>query len=252
MTSLALMAWPTVEAYLKQRDDVLIPVGSIEQHGPNGLIGTDTLVAKAIARGVGLACGACVGPSIPVGMAQHHLDFAGSVTLRPSTLMAVVEDIVLSLARSGFRSFNFINGHGGNNATLEAAFAQLYARSSLEGVGGGIRCRLSNYFDLPEIRTLSRSLYGDAGGTHATVAEIAITMHLYPNNVRPMIFDPEIAPSGYTFQDAASYRKVYPDGRIGSNPALAKIDDGARFLELAINGLTDVHTDFVQAARIEK
>lgn len=53
VTSLALMNWPTVAAYLKKRTDIILPIGSIEQHGPNGLIGTDALVAEALARGSG-------------------------------------------------------------------------------------------------------------------------------------------------------------------------------------------------------
>jgi hypothetical protein len=60
-------------------------------------------------------------------MPQHHLGFPGSATLRPSTLMLVVRDVVQSLAVHGFRRFFFVNGHGGNVATVTAAFDELYA-----------------------------------------------------------------------------------------------------------------------------
>src|SRR5215470_14809255 len=94
-------------------------------------IGPDAICAEVIARGVGEAAGALVAPTIAIGMAQHHLGFAGSITLRPRTLIAVLQDIVESLVKHGFERFYFINGHGGNIATMAAAFSEIYAARSL-------------------------------------------------------------------------------------------------------------------------
>ncbi|MCZ0904881.1 creatininase family protein, partial [Microcoleus sp. HI-ES] len=66
---LHLSTWPEVEAYLESSRGIIIPIGSTEQHGPTGLIGPDAIAANAIARGVGEAANALIGPTINVGMA---------------------------------------------------------------------------------------------------------------------------------------------------------------------------------------
>ena len=85
---LHLSTWAEVESYLKASKGIIMPIGSTEQHGPNGLVGTDAICAEVIAKGVGDATGALVGPTIPVGMAVHHMDFPGSMTLKPSWSIA--------------------------------------------------------------------------------------------------------------------------------------------------------------------
>src|SRR3569833_197676 len=102
---LHLSTWTEVEAYLEQSQCIIMPIGSTEQHGPTGLIGTDAICAEAIARGVGEATGALVGPTIKVGMALHHLDFPGTISLKPTTVIQVIQDYITSLVRTGFTKF---------------------------------------------------------------------------------------------------------------------------------------------------
>src|SRR5271170_992611 len=157
---LHLQTWPEVEAYLETSRGIILPIGSTEQHGPIGLIGTDAICAEIIARGVGESAGALVGPTIGVGMAQHHMAFPGSVTLRPSTLIAVLRDIVESLTVHGFERFYFINGHGGNIATVAAAFSEIYAARSMASAGTGvpIKCQLRNWWNAEGVGQLAKEL----------------------------------------------------------------------------------------------
>ncbi len=243
---LHLKTWTDVEAYLQKSPGIIIPIGSTEQHGPNGLIGTDAICAEVVAKRVGELAGALVAPTISVGMAQHHLAFAGSMTLRPSTLISVVRDNVISLARHGFRRFYFVNGHGGNIATVTAAFSEIYAETSMERSGNqpSLKCRLKNWWEAPAVKSLSRELYGTSEGSHATPSEVSLTWHAYPEAARPMTMDPPIAPNG-DFADAEDYRRTFPDGRIGSNPGLATAEAGARFLAVSAEFLAKDYNDWV-------
>ena len=240
---LDLMSWPEVEDYLSRSTTAIVPIGSTEQHGPNGLIGTDALTSDAIAQAVGDRTETVVTPVISIGMAQHHMAFPGSITLRPSTLIAYVCDYVNSLSQHGFSRFYFINGHGGNIATLNAAFSELYAQKSLatdDPPHPSIRCALRNWWAGDEVQQLSKELFGASEGSHATPSEVAVTYYLFPNAQKTATMSPDIAPRG-TFYDARSFREQFPDGRIGSNPALASVEHGERILNAAVN---DTVADF--------
>jgi creatinine amidohydrolase len=246
---LHLQTWPDVERYLARSQGIIMPIGSTEQHGPNGLIGTDAICAEDLARAVGDRVDALVAPTVSVGMAQHHLGFAGTMSLRPSTLIAVLRDCVNSLARHGFRRFYFINGHGGNVATVQAAFSEIYADSSVARAGNmpELKCRLRNWWQAEGISALSRTLYGAAEGSHATPSEVSLTWHIHPEAARPMRLDPEIAPSG-GFTDAADFRRKFPDGRIGSNPGLASIEAGRKIMDVAVAGLAEDYRQWMSQA----
>src|SRR5690606_14631158 len=122
------------------------------------------------------------GPTLSIGMAQHHLGFPGSVTLRPTTLIAVVQDVVASLARHGFTRFFFLNGHRGTIATTTAAFPEIYAEHSLGKTGDNkppVRCTLVNWFELDGVTKICAEEFGDDDGSHATCGEVSLTYYGY-------------------------------------------------------------------------
>lgn len=236
---LRTLTWPDVEAYLEKSDALLMPIGSHEQHGPNGMIGTDIICPETIAAAVSRRMGILVGPSIPVGQAQHHLGFAGTVSLRPTTLIAVVRDYVQSLAHHGFRRFLFLNGHGGNLPTVRAAFSEIWADRSLGRSETELDLRVMNWYLSPRVVELSKELFPGVEGHHATPSEVSLTFHAHPKEARIVErLEPEVAPFG-DVTDARAYRERFPDGRIGSNPALASAEHGARFLQAATEDVLD-------------
>ena len=178
--------WQEVEDYLEGSKGILLPVGSTEQHGPNGLIGTDAICAELVARSVGETTGAMVAPTLNFGMAQHHMAFRGTMTLRPQTLLAVLVDLLNSLAQHGFERCLVINGHGGNMATIMAAFSELHAAASLnaENRTSRLRCRMRNWWGSPAVSELQAELFGDRDGSHATASEISVTQYACPDAIK--------------------------------------------------------------------
>ncbi len=244
---LHLQTWTEVETYLERSTGIIIPIGSTEQHGPTGLIGTDAICAETIAIGVGEVTEALVGPTINVGMALHHMAFPGSMSLQPSTLILVVRDYVLSLAKAGFTRFFFINGHGGNISTLKAAFSETYNCLSDRDV----RCTVANWFMCRSVYQLAKELYGNAEGSHATPSEVAVTQFAYPDAIKTGSLSPEIAPSGHSIYGAEDFRRHYPDGRMGSNPNLATPEHGKQLRDRAIEELSESYRKFIAADSVE-
>ncbi|MBX2863135.1 MAG: creatininase family protein [Leptolyngbyaceae cyanobacterium MAG.088] len=244
---LHLCTWPEVDDYLSRSQGIIFPIGSTEQHGPTGLIGTDAICAETIATGVGDQTGALIGPTINVGMALHHTAFSGSISLRPSTLIALIEDYIKPLARAGFTRFYFINGHGGNMATLKAAFSETYATLADLNIAGAdqVRCKLANWFMCRSVYALAKELYGDQEGSHATPSEVALTQYVYPDFIKSAPLDPQVAPSGHRIYGADDFRRFYTDGRMGSNPDLATPEHGKQFYEAAVKEMSNDYLQFL-------
>jgi creatinine amidohydrolase len=235
---LQLSTWPEIEAYLLRSRTIVVPIGSTEQHGPTGLLGTDFLCPQIIAHEASRQAGPdmLVAPTFAVGMAQHHLGFPGTITLRPSTFIAALDDWTRSLAGHGFERIYFLNGHGGNVATIEAAFSEIYAAASLDRRRAGFALKLRNWWDLRGVMGLANRHFPTGHGSHATPSEIAITQWAYPDAIKTADYSPRIAPSG-PIREAVDFRARHPDGRMGSDPGQASPQKGGELVALAVKEL---------------
>lgn len=136
MTFWPHLAWPGFREWAgDDRTIALLPVASIEQHGPHLPVFTDTLIGEAIAQRV--EAGADGGPPVlrlPAqcyGRSNEHTDFPGTVTLSSRTLLAVLDDIGASVARAGVGRLVLLNTHGGNTALLQVAARDIRQRHGL-------------------------------------------------------------------------------------------------------------------------
>ena len=235
---LALSTWPEIEAWLRRSTTVVIPIGSNEQHGPTGLLGTDWLCPEIIANEAHRRGDILVAPTFNIGMAQHHLGFPGTIALRPSTFMAAIGDWCRSLGLAGFEKLYFLNGHGGNVATIDAAFSELYAEATYSQRNRGFACKQKNWWELKGVFNLANRQFPTGHGSHATPSEIAVTQWGYPDSIKSANYAPQIAPTG-PIREALDFRARYPDGRMGSDPGQATPEKGGELVAMAVTGLIE-------------
>jgi creatinine amidohydrolase len=216
------------------RDALLIvPVASLEQHGPHLCTGTDILLAGAVALETARRLDArgqpaLVTPVVWTGLAEHHMDFGGTVTLDHATFQALLRGVVGSAARAGFRRVMLLNGHGGNSEAIGTAATEL-------AVAFGIRVAGATYWHLvPE--AIAPLLERQAGLMHACEAETSMVWHLFPGGVREGRLAAAHGPASTRLpgQPAGllmrrSFREISESGVIGDARA-ADAAKGARLL----------------------
>ncbi|MFC7623923.1 creatininase family protein [Microlunatus sp. GCM10028923] len=216
---------------------VLLPVGAFEQHGPGLPLATDLVRAERLADAVAdeLGGAAVIGPSVPVGVSPHHLAFAGTVSLRPATFLAVLRDYLDSLARHGWRRFLVVTGHGGNNAALDVLAQDLLRdRPELRFAWAPVTALAADVVAAMETSEVTG---------HSGEAETAQMLHLAPDQVRRDRLRPgttaldqlepltRLSRSRYPAL-AVGYDQLSPDGVLG-DPRRATAADGRAIVERA-------------------
>lgn len=237
---LDLKTWQEVEAYLQTNTAIIIPVGSTEQHGPMGLIGTDALCAQAVARAAGDQIATLVAPTVALTPAPFNMGFPGTISLSVATFSAVITEVVQGLSSQGFTKFYFLNGHGANLAPLNSIANHISRR-------GGPEFRIRSWWDFDAVNHLRRDYYGDWEGMHATPSEVAITQAIHrvvaPGDAAspPKALSAEFikAHAGDNHGPPEEHRRDFPDGRVGSHSALAQPEHGHALLQAAIDAVAE-------------
>ncbi|QXM25617.1 creatininase family protein [Elioraea tepida] len=158
---IADMNWMAVEDWLERDDRAVLPLGSTEQHAYLSLA-VDAILAERVAAEAAEPLGVPVFPVMPYGLAPYFLAYPGTVSLRVSTLLAVVGDVLDSLSAQGFRRVLIVNGHGGNNPV--DAFVREWA-----SMRPGHRVRFHNWWNAP--RTWAAVQATDAVASHGSWME---------------------------------------------------------------------------------
>lgn len=130
------LTWEDLNALAAQDAVVILPIASMEQHGPHLPVGVDTIlcegVCKAAAEMARQSAPVVVAPTLWCGMAEHHVAFGGTFTFDIPTYRAVLLSFLKSIERAGFRKVAIVNGHGGNMSALNAFLPDFHRETGLK------------------------------------------------------------------------------------------------------------------------
>jgi creatinine amidohydrolase len=155
------MNWMQVEEYLDGDDRIVLPVGSTEQHAYLSLE-TDNILAERVSVEAAEPLGVPVLPVLAYGLTPSFADFPGSPTLRLDTFIAVVRDLLDSLADQGFRRILIVNGHGGNAPAGSAVREWLADEPECQAI-------FHNWWNSPRVWSVLEEI--DPDGSHASWIE---------------------------------------------------------------------------------
>jgi len=231
MTAIELdtLTWPQVAAEIKAgRDTVVVALGATEQHGRHMSLATDALIGDHLARIVADRLDAFLAPTLRVGCSEHHVGFAGTMSLNEETYHGVIGDLVRSLLRGRFRRIVLLPTHGGNFGPLGVAVAKLEKTERSHVVA------LTDLGVLFEIAQMGEREFGvplAEGGLHAGEWETSLMLAIHPELVRM-----DWAEAGFTgdLQEAVGsmfaggVASISENGTIG-DPSESSAEHGDRY-----------------------
>ena len=241
---LAELTWPEAKKRFEEVDVALLPVGSIEQHGPHLPLDTDAFDAEQLALKVAEECKdpkPIVLPLIPYGVSYHHDDFSGTISMSPETLSQLVYEIGMSAARNGITKLVMINGHGGNSPALHFA-AQMINRDAHI-----FTCVDTGETSDPDIEALAET----PNDVHAGEIETSTTLAVRPELVRLKSARKFIPRFSSRYLDFTSKRsvgwyarvaKISPSGVLG-DPTKASAEKGKKMWDLMVKHLVELVED---------
>ena len=193
--------WMMLERCLRDEDRCVLPLGSVEQHAYLSLC-VDMILSEKVAVDAAAPLGIPVFPAQPFGVTPYFSDFPGTVTLRLSTYIALIDDILESLYRSGFRRILLVNGHGGNSP-IQGFLSEWMARRR------DARVRLHDWWKSP--RTWAEVQRIDPAASHASWMENFPWTRI-PGVVLPEGSKPQVDYARLQVSNPAQVRELVGDG----------------------------------------
>lgn len=227
--------WKEIEARLEEVDTAILPCGSIEQHGPHLPLDVDYYDSIYLARKVAEACSnpkPFVLPALPYGVAYHHQDFKGTISITNHSLAELVYDIGMSLSKNGIKKLIILNAHGDNAPTL------LYAAQTINRDSGIFVCVESGETSDTDLF----DIIDTPNDIHAGELETSTTMAIRPEVIRADEVVDEILNFGSSYLDFTSERgvawyvrtKILSKSGVMGDPGKASSEKGRKLWEVMI------------------
>ncbi len=252
MKKLAELSYPQVEKEIRDNTLVLLPVGSMEEHGPHMAIMTDCVAAEVLAiRAAGHlekeGYNILIAPTIPFGLTARTMSYPGNITLQPDTFRAVVKDVCRSLSHHGFKTIAIVNGHmdHAHTETLERAKEELKKEIPARVLLFGF-CQDKEMVAAIMAKGVRELLQSANPKKESHAGESETSMILC---ARPELVDRQVMqglPSGINydseeFHSGAGPIKEVSDGGLGyfGSPSLATAELGEKILNIRGRNLAD-------------
>ena len=174
------LTWPEINEAVAQRKVIVLPVGSIEQHGHHLPLDVDSRLAHSVCDAAGAAAPELmlVMPPVTYGYCNHVMDFPGTITVQPNTFVNLLLDITRSVAYHGFKRIILVNGHGSNHPLVEQAGRQTNLQTD------ALCCTLSWWRLVADYWNKEVRESGPGGCAHACELETSMYLAIDPDGVR--------------------------------------------------------------------
>jgi creatinine amidohydrolase len=222
------MNWMQIDEYLKKDDRIVLVTGSMEEHGYNS-VGTDTQVAWEIAKAACEKTGVLLAAPVPYAFAGWVDNFSGTVSIRPATYMSLINDILRSFYKQGFKRIFILNGHGQNEIAK-------YVIEELSTEIPDITVRIRSWYAYPKILEMIRE---EGGGVYDHASWWENFPWINQPGEMPQVdkLSPNI-PDYYTYGPKAM-RELTVDGVVGGSFAKPEATM-RRFFDIAVQESVDI------------
>ncbi|MBW1695784.1 MAG: creatininase family protein [Deltaproteobacteria bacterium] len=174
------MSWPEIDTAARAGKLVLLPVATIEDHGPHLPVDTDVVIVSAICRRTAelIPEEVVLSPTVKFGYSPHHIDFPGTITIRWNTFVEYLLDILRSLIHHGFHKILMVNGHGSN-----APLAEMACRLGVVEHPDSI-CASVSWWELADVRKVVAEIRESEVTSHACELETSLYLAIDPKPVK--------------------------------------------------------------------
>lgn len=228
---------------------VVLPIAAIEQHGPHLPLATDRIINEHFCRELDRRLGGrvLILPTIAVTCSAHHMDFAGTLTLRHETLLACITETCNSVAAHGFKNLVLFNSHGGNQGIARVALEQAGA------VHADCRLVLATWWQVAASELLAHNDSGPGGIGHAGEFETSLIMLAAPHLLDESVIQPRQNQPTFAWAEAdlirgaraslyRTMKEVSPNGAQGE-PTAASREKGEAITRIVVDALVELLGD---------